>query len=94
VSGGGCGGSSRAADSGDLEGITINGVSSKFEDVRLKDGERGGVTPPTPCRELIDVFLFSVGVDDLWLALMELELEVLRSALCGGLFVVGDETMR
>lgn len=59
--------------------------------MRLIEGERGGVTPPpTPWSELKEVFLFSVGVDDLWWLLKELELEFLRSwSVVGSLFKFG-----
>lgn len=68
-------------------GKPIDDVDSKLEDARLIDGDRGDMTPPTPWSELTEVFLLSVGVDDLWWLFKELELEILRSSLVvGGLF--------
>lgn len=47
-------------------GNPIDDVDSKLEDARLIDGDRGDMTPPAPWSELTEVFLLSVGVDDLW----------------------------
>lgn len=45
------------------------------EDERLDDDERGGVTPPTPCREFIEAFLCNaVGVEERASRLVELGL--------------------
>lgn len=74
-----------------MVGIAVDAVDSEFEEVLLKDGERAELIPPTPCSEVSDVFLLKVGVNDLWSAFMELEVEVLRSGLCGGLCVTGDK---
>jgi hypothetical protein len=56
----------------------------------LRDGDDlEGVTPPTPCKEFIEAFLRSVGVDARASRLMDDELR--RRGLRGGAFPFGDE---
>lgn len=57
-------------------------------EVRRDDERRGGVTPLTPDKELIEVFRFSTGGEERASTLIELEL--LGKGLLGG-FVVGEE---
>ena len=47
-------------------------------------GDRGGVIPPVPCRELTEVFLYRIGVLERCGVPIEVELAVLRNG-------VGDE---
>jgi hypothetical protein len=58
------------------------------EEERRLEEDLDGVTPPTPCREFIDAFLSSVGVDDRsrWL----IELGDRWRGLRGGKVPLGD----
>lgn len=59
------------------------------EDDRRDDDERGGVTPPIPCREFIEAFLCNVvGVEERASRLAVLGL--LRRGLRGVVFPLGD----
>lgn len=54
------------------------GEEVKWEEVRRKAGDRGGVPPPVPCKELKEVRLRSVGVVDRSLPPREPELGARR----------------
>jgi len=76
VRAGGGEGRSSMPESGDLP-ITEAGCPFMMcaEDERRDDDERGGVTPPTPCREFIEAFLCKVvGVEERASRLAELGL--------------------
>jgi len=59
------------------------------EEDRREGVTREGVTPPTPCREFIEAFLRSVGVDERERWLMELGDR--WRGLRGGTFPFDDE---
>jgi hypothetical protein len=54
-------------------------------------GERGDTTPATPCRDVMEFFFVSVGVDARRLMLSELEL--LLSRLAGEDVVLGEDVV-
>lgn len=59
---GGCDVSSAGGGKEDLTPIFAVGEEVRWEEVRRKAGERGGVPPPVPCKELREARLRSVGV--------------------------------
>src|SRR5437762_13790358 len=65
-------------------------ASGEGEEVKCVEerrlGERGDVPPVTPCRDVMELFCLSVGVDARRLMLSELEL--LLSRLPGGAVVI------
>ena len=73
---GGADGGSSKPESGDLPIIEAGcPFMMCAEDERRDDDERGGVTPPTPCREFIEAFLCNVvGVEERASRLAELGL--------------------
>ena len=52
-------------------------VEERLDGIRLITGDLGGVTPLPPFRELRDVLLFNVGVNDSSIDPVELDVEVL-----------------
>lgn len=90
VKGGGATGRSSVLDSGDLP---MAGGGCPFRKLVALDLREpfclGGVTPPTPCREFIEAFRSSVGVEERASTLIELELR--RRGLFGARFAVGEE---
>jgi hypothetical protein len=83
-------GGSSFPERGDLP---IAGAGCPFrncaEDDRRDEDDRGGVTPPTPCREFIEAFLCNVvGVEERASRLVTLGL--LRRGIRGVVFVHGD----
>lgn len=70
------------------------GDESRFEEERLDRLDRGGVTPPIFCRELTDLLLCNIGVDDRLSWFRELELGVRRTGEYWGTAVPGEETFR
>jgi hypothetical protein len=85
-----CGGGgivSPTSERGDLPTIVEALVNCAEED-RPEGEALDGVTPPTPCREFMDAFLSSVGVDarELWL----IELGDRWRGLRGGILPFGD----
>ena len=74
VGAGGAEGGSSMPESGDLPMAGCPFMMCA-EDERRDDEERGGVTPPTPCREFIEAFLCKVvGVEERASRLAELGL--------------------
>ena len=53
-------------------------VEERLEGIRLITGDLGGVTPLPPFKELNDVLLFNVGVNDRSIDPIELVVDVLR----------------
>jgi len=61
------------------------------EEDRREEDDRGGVMPPTPCKEFIEIFRCKdVGVPDLECVLIELG-DRWRGLLGGGSLPFGDE---
>jgi hypothetical protein len=88
------GGSERESSKPESGDLPIIGAGCPFvmcaEDERRDDDERGGVTPPTPCREFIEAFLCNVvGVEERASRLAELGL--LCRGLRGVVLAFGEE---
>lgn len=79
----GADGSSIEAGSAELAPMLPWGEFARIEEARRKEGDRGGVAPPTLFKELRDVLFSKVGVVDRALLAMELELGVRRRGLLG-----------
>ena len=85
---GGGGVVSSTSERGDLPTI-VEALVNCAEEERREGEALEGVTPPTPCREFIDAFLSSVGVDarECWL----IELGDRWRGLRGGILPFGDD---
>ena len=77
----GCGGSSAGVERSLLGATRECEGDARFEEVRRRAGDLGGVDPPALCNELNDGLLCMVGVFDCSPLLNELELGVLRRGL-------------